>query len=189
MFSRTVFTVVGAATLLMGLHMTFRNGDSRDVESPTVAEAPGFRQSDGDRGEHHEGIAALREEISYLRAELSALRQPAVIEEIDALKVQVAALQQRVTGESVAEPVTASDNDTAERGNNELDAAEWMSAAHAKQHTVDQKWVLDAAFDAETTDDDWSTEVRQALHQAFGSQELSDASIHSAECRSTLCRV
>lgn len=189
MIYRTLFAVVGLAALLLGLHGNFRTGPNSDAESLTRVEEPGFQQTDGDKGGQHEGVTALRKELSFLRAELNGLRQPAVNEEIDVLKAQIAALQRERQGESAAQPATTNGNDAEEYGNDAVDAEDWMSAERAEQQAAEQRSALNTVFEEETIDADWSTDATQALERAFASEELSNASVHSAECRSTLCRV
>lgn len=112
------------------------------------------------------------------------MRQPGVNEEIEALKTQIATLQNREE-----KPTAVGDDDAGGYGNDVDTAAEWMSTGQSAQRTAEQRLALNTAFEAETFDEDWSTDVTQALQRAIASEELSDASVRAAECRSTLCRV
>ena len=122
-------------------------------------------------------MAALRGELAILKAEVSSLRR-----EMRALAGAKVSVQKETAGDA-----SAKDDGRSEQT---LDPE---SVAHAreqaKQRREDRMAALEATFQRETADPDWSSQASAVLQEAIASQELGGASARNLACRSHICRL
>jgi hypothetical protein len=171
--------------LMFAIAFTYWTGDSPDSNPPSTRArqpAPGTEVtglpapskaglsavagSEKQTETQQKAIAALRQEVTLLKREVSALQQ-------------VHEQWQAATG---AAPGSAADSATDPRN----DAA---ARAEAERAWQEQMAVLEASFRQEPVDRHWSFKATGAVQEALASKETVQTALQNLECRSQTCRM
>ena len=179
---RRLFAPVILATLFSSACTIFLTRLDRDAEE-LADEALESEASAADSEEHDRSLAALRKELSFLRADLEALGKPAGQEDLERLSAQVLTLQQELASEAGLR--LAEDADEHEIAV----AAETLTAERAEQLAAERRQTLYSSFESEELDADWSGAVTDELQDVLAHPQFSNVSIYQMGCRSTLCRL
>lgn len=174
-------TLLGAAVALpLGIYLTYRAGDAPDpqavsasvslpapvtqeaIEPPAVAD--NGRTADGTQRD----MAALKEEVGILRAEVSALRR--------AVREQARTLAQAGAG--------AEENQAAKDPSTEAATREDEEWRHQERMAT-----VEADFRREPAATPWSIQTEAAVQEALAGDEAARTAVRSVECRSHTCRV
>jgi hypothetical protein len=108
-------------------------------------------------------LAALREEVASIRAEVRMLRS--------LIPPQTASATARADGQPAAMRSDPS-----------------ARAEAAREHQVEME-AVDAAFRKQVTDPSWSANTTTAIREALGSEEMGGMQAENIDCRSSSCRV
>lgn len=177
-----------AAALPLSIYFTYTGGGSLTHDTATVAptapapaeaaalqispneEAGALTTMAGSNG-RADGMdrdsAALREEMAHLRAEVFALRRQ--------LRAQKQT-QAVATGEGEEDPGKNLRTDPVAR-------------AEAERRHQEQVAAVEAAFQSEPADPQWSSQTTMVVQEALASSETVQTAVRNIECRSHTCRV
>lgn len=141
-------------------------------------------------------LAALKEEISLLKAEFSTLKKSSIgssglQKEFFRLKEEVAALHQKVGNTSAMSEYYNNTEDVADSPGEMVLTEQDIVAATQRQAYEDRKQmeVIDSVFMSENIDYQWSAQTSDLIAQNLENSEQIKTDLESLECRATLCRV
>lgn len=175
----------GLAVLCGSLYVTFAY--LRTYPVPTVANSSRVAESgDGDARE----LAALRQDIVRLGAELASLRQESgagtMHSELSRLQNEVRGLRQRL--EDSDKLASDDDADVTDTGPETPKDREVLAQEQQQRH-FERMQVIETSFQREPIDTQWSADTANLINQALERDELKQTQVVDTECRSTLCRL
>ena len=144
-----------AAATVVAQHSSATNAGL--LTSPLLSTSPDSRNPEGKADD----MAALREEVAFLRAEVSSLRRQMPRQ-------------------------TQANTDTQATDNSRTDPT---ARAEAERSYQKQMAAVESAFRNEKTDTKWSISAASVVQQALTSDESMRPNIGNVECRSNTCRV
>lgn len=168
--------LVGAATAMAVL--AWRPATQIDAPPPIPASTTAPRPQPKARPGVHErfvsetSVAALRRELSGLRAEVTALRE--------ALRDRASTAPAAQDAGPVGEPLAVAPLDP------EAELA--AETAEVERASLKRMEAIEAVLNAEPVDSRWADTARATVREALG-VGLDGAAIADVDCRSTLCRV
>jgi hypothetical protein len=126
----------------------------------------------------HSPTVTIPEGQAMSLADLAALK-----EEVDSLKAEVLALRHQLPAQSSASASRA-DGQTAPDVRSDSSAQDEQAAMRQAQMEM-----IDAAFRRQTIDQSWSANTTSAIHKVLNSSEVGGLQAENIDCRSSSCRV
>lgn len=190
-----------AAGLIVGVYLTYAElkppaGVALSGSTAATAWRPGPTDPAGahanDAGVPEgttQALAALRQEVAYIKATLSALQQQTPTAEAAAattsIRAEIDALWRHVRAQERGPAAAIS----GESDSGDHPRADPLSRAEAERQRLARLRTVESAFEQEPLDPQWSSQAALTVQQALVGDAADSVNVQAIECRSQTCRV